>query len=579
MGVRSFLLAGFAAAVALASIPIPAAAAPNAAAPGAWSRPVPGGIVRPFAAPRAVYGPGHRGVDLAAPLGTSVAASGSGVVSFAGSVAGSLHVVIDHGGGLRTSLSFLARVDVRRGERVVRGQVIGIAGGIGPEHAVGVVHFGLRVGDVYVDPMKLFAPVDLAKAVRLAPARSPNQTGLVTPAAEARSLRDALALPTAIPGLEPPSDPTWWDRAVAVGGRVVGGLVTVGAVLTWPKRMVVQFVIDHTPIGAGLADLRAIGSRFMTYLRSRENCTEDGSAPPGGGGSGHHLMAVGGINSSSDPKTGRTFGLDTKALGYDAGDVSWFSYAPDGGAYQPSDTWGDLLVKAYGLRNQLRALQASRPGREVDLIAHSQGGVVVDVFLQLVYDPADPSLPPLATAVTLASPHLGAPAASIAMQVRSAPDGRRLLDWAESLAGGAIPPSGGRSTSQLAEGSTLLRDVWKRPLPDQMRMTSVAGDDDFVVPAGATEAPGARHVTVDPSGINDHSAIVDDADAMRDVRLALEQRPPACAGILQGIRGAIEPVVIRRVELNLGRAFSDVVHHRMPLAAPFGPPLAPLGSR
>ena len=572
MGIRSLLIGCLACVVAAAPMPSPASGAPSdSTVPSAWMRPVPGAVARPFVAPRAIYGPGHRGVDFTAPPGTPVVASSAGVVTFAGLVAGSLHVVIDHGDGLRTSSSFLARSDVQRGQRVVRGQVIGLAGGVGPEHAAGVFHFGLRVGETYVDPMKLFAPVDLAAAVRLVPAHAPTQTGLATQANESRSLSQALHLPRGIPGLEQPPEPDLWDQALAAGDDLLGGIVAVGTVLTWPARTISAYVIDHTPLGAGLSDVRAVGARFMTYLHNQEECSSNSSAPPGGGGSGHLLMAVGGINSETDSKTGRSFGLDTKALGYHADEVKWFSYAADGRVYRSSDTWGDLLVKAYLLRNQLRALQVSQPGREVDLIAHSQGGVVVDAFMQLVYDPADPTLPPLGNFVSLSSPHRGAPAASIAQEIRTAKDGRRLLDWAESVAGGAMPPSAGRSTRQLAEDSSFMNHLWAEPLPDHVDMTSIAGDDDFVVPGSATEAPGARQVTVDPGGIGDHSAIVTDADAMREVRLALEQRPPSCVGLLQGIRGAVEPVMIRRVELNLGHAVSNIAHHRIPMpAAPFG---------
>ena len=572
MGIRSLLVLLLVAVVASGAVPSPASGAPtDSTVPSAWARPVPGAVTRPFVAPRAIYGPGHRGVDFIAPSGTAVVASYAGVVSFAGDVAGSLHVVIDHGDGLRTSSSFLARVDVHRGDRVVRGQVIGLAGGAGPEHAAGVFHFGLRVGETYVDPMKLFAPVDLAAVIRLVPAHAPAQTGLATPASESRSLSQALHLPHGIPGLEPPTEPDVWDQALAAGGDLLGGIVAVGTVLTWPARTITAYVIDHTPLGTGLSDLRAVGARFLTYLHNQEHCSSDTAARPGGGGSGHLLMAVGGINSGTDPKTGRTFGLDTKALGYHADEVTWFSYAADGRAYRPSETWGDLLVKAYLLRNQLRALQVSHPGREVDLIAHSQGGVVVDAFMQLVYDPVDPALPPLGNFVSLSSPHRGAPAASIAKEIRTAKDGRRLLDWAESVAGGAMPPSAGRSTRQLAEDSSFMKSLWERPLPDHVDMTSIAGDDDFVVPGSVTEAPGARDVTVDPSGVGDHSAIVTDSDAMREVRLALEQRPRSCVGLFQGIRGAVEPVLIRRVELNLGHAVSNVAHGRIPMAgSPLG---------
>ena len=127
----------------------------EAPAAGAWLRPVSGAVARPFVEPRSRYGAGHRGADFVAPPGTPVRAANAGEVSFAGSVAGSLHVVVAHPGGLRTSSSFLATVAVRRGQRVARGDVVGTAGGGTGDHA-GVLHFGLRVGDRYVDPM---APV------------------------------------------------------------------------------------------------------------------------------------------------------------------------------------------------------------------------------------------------------------------------------------------------------------------------------------------------------------------------------------------------------------------------------------
>src|SRR5215210_4495015 len=143
------------------------------AACGAWLPPIDGPVVRPFEAPAFAYGPGHRGVDLAAPAGTPVQAAGDGVVSFAGSVAGSLHVVVAHdvgeGPALRTTYAFLAGADVRAGDRIARGQVVGVLGGSGPEHEPGALHFGLRLGDRYLDPQRLFDSCDLTQLVRLVP--------------------------------------------------------------------------------------------------------------------------------------------------------------------------------------------------------------------------------------------------------------------------------------------------------------------------------------------------------------------------------------------------------------------------
>ena len=108
MGSRSAALCLLATVVALTSLTMPAAGAPDPAPTSPWLRPVPGAVAEPFVAPRSKYGPGHRGVDFVAAPGTPVRVAREGVVAFAGSVAGSLHVVVDHGDGFTTSYSFLA---------------------------------------------------------------------------------------------------------------------------------------------------------------------------------------------------------------------------------------------------------------------------------------------------------------------------------------------------------------------------------------------------------------------------------------------------------------------------------------
>jgi murein DD-endopeptidase MepM/ murein hydrolase activator NlpD len=109
--------------------------------------PVSGSIVRGYA-PVGSYR-GHWGIDLAAPERSPVHPAGSGVVTFAGSVAGMATVTVSHGGGLRTSYSYLSEVRVARGDRVTRATVVGRSG---VDHELAVVHFSVRVGDRYQDP-------------------------------------------------------------------------------------------------------------------------------------------------------------------------------------------------------------------------------------------------------------------------------------------------------------------------------------------------------------------------------------------------------------------------------------------
>lgn len=145
--------------IAMAALVAGAPGAPGAAAeppaPPAL-RPVLGRVVASFRPPLTRYGPGHLGVDFAAPPGAAVRAVEAGTVVFAGVVGSTRHVVVADAQRRRVSYSYLASIRVRRGDRVRRGEAVGAAGGKGPHHDGGVVHIGLRIGDTYVDPMQLF---------------------------------------------------------------------------------------------------------------------------------------------------------------------------------------------------------------------------------------------------------------------------------------------------------------------------------------------------------------------------------------------------------------------------------------
>jgi hypothetical protein len=259
-------------------------------------------------------------------------------------------------------------------------------------------------------------------------------------------------------------------------------------------------------------------------------------------------MVVGGIDSHGPAGArGPTVGLDVDALGYhrDEGEVRYFSYAADGGAYDKADTHIDLHVAAERLAQQLRAMQREQPGREVDLIAHSQGGIVVDWFIQNVYRPGDRSYPPIGTVVTLSSPHAGAPLASLADTVRRSPVGSAALDTIGDHVS-SIPDPSSRAVAQLSERSATIAEIQRRGVPEHFDVTSIGATEDLVVPATNTTLGGADETTVAVNAAFEHSAIVDDPNALRAVRAALEGRPPPCVDVVDALRGAIAPVVIKR---------------------------------
>jgi hypothetical protein len=97
----------------------------------------------------------HSGIDLSAARGTPVAATERGRVAIAADhFFSGKSVFIDHGDGLVTMYFHLDRIDVRAGESVERGQVIGTLGSTG--RVTGPhLHFGVRWHGARVDPTVL----------------------------------------------------------------------------------------------------------------------------------------------------------------------------------------------------------------------------------------------------------------------------------------------------------------------------------------------------------------------------------------------------------------------------------------
>jgi murein DD-endopeptidase MepM/ murein hydrolase activator NlpD len=115
-------------------------------------------VTRPFAGPATPYAAGHRGADLASAAGGRVLAAGDGVVVFAGMVGGRPVVSIDHAGGLRTTYEPVAP-SVGAGEHVSRGSPIGtLVGGHAGCPWEACLHWGLRRGEAYLDPLVLLRP-------------------------------------------------------------------------------------------------------------------------------------------------------------------------------------------------------------------------------------------------------------------------------------------------------------------------------------------------------------------------------------------------------------------------------------
>ncbi len=127
-----------------------------------WKRPfvwpVESKILSPFGLRRFFNGKPrspHSGIDLRARANTPIKAPSNGKVALVRNcyLSGNT-VVVDHGGGLFTLYAHLSKVMVRRGQKVQRGQVIGLSGATG--RATGPhLHWGVSLMGVRVDPVQL----------------------------------------------------------------------------------------------------------------------------------------------------------------------------------------------------------------------------------------------------------------------------------------------------------------------------------------------------------------------------------------------------------------------------------------
>jgi hypothetical protein len=171
------------------------AAAADPASADRWTWPVgtaasPPVVVRPFAPPGQPWLAGHRGADLAADAGTTVRSAGAGVVSYAGGLAGRGVVAVVHGGLRTTYEPVTATVSV--GQRVTVGEPLGRLEPRGHCVPAACLHWGLRRGDVYLDPLSLLSGGP-ARLLPLGVAALPATTGAARSAVETAAVEAAGA--------------------------------------------------------------------------------------------------------------------------------------------------------------------------------------------------------------------------------------------------------------------------------------------------------------------------------------------------------------------------------------------------
>ncbi|HEX8770506.1 MAG TPA: peptidoglycan DD-metalloendopeptidase family protein [Acidimicrobiales bacterium] len=534
-------LAVLAAAVVVLAGAAPAFAEPPSATRVDYRSPVDAPIADPFRPPPDDYSAGNRGVDYATEPGTSVGSAGDGEVVFSGRVGGTLHVVVLHADGIRTSYSFLRSTSVHRGDKVHQGQEVGTA--------AERFHFGARAGDAYLDPTLLFS--DGLPNVFLVPDGELHSASV---AHERAGLLDSLR------GLA--------DRAVGIPAEAVEWARDTASEEATERfdelRGAVHYMWEVEP-GVHIA---RIGKAGLAWWNQRHDCTP-ASTPAPRHTERHLAVLVGGLGSSSS--NAAIDDVDTGALGFAPDDVMRFSY--NGGTtqenpYDPNDSTADIRQSARRLRELLQRVAAENPGVPIDILAHSQGGLVSRAALGDEIDPGALALQSISSLVTLGTPHQGADLATAAKMISQSEGGQVLINGISA----AGAPVRGKSVGQLAETSEFVRRINRRPLPASTRATSIGGRGDLVVPGERTHLDGAKNIIVSAPGVFDeHSQLPGSEAATREIALGEAGLPPTCQTLADMV---IDTVAADTIGWAEDTAATDLWLGTRPFTLPVIPPPA-----
>jgi len=512
-----------------------------------YEPPVQGVVVDPFNMPASPYAAGDRGLDYATTDGSPVHASAPGQVVFAGQVGGTLHVVVLHADGIRTSYSFLASIAVARGMQVAAGEVLGTTRTS--------FHFGARAGDAYIDPAVLMGPGHERIHLVAEPLSEEGEKGGV------------------------------WHSLAALAG---GAFHATEAGVAWAAQQSVDAAL--APVRMGQQALQLLGkaeslAAWAEYARrlgdpaawlltigtaaweaTNADCTGSDVATPKlqerhilveVAGLGSHTGTTSKRNPEGWHEAGAVVDVNEGALGYAPDDVVEFSY--EGGttrdnAYTAADTQVDIRASGQRLAELLQREAAEHPGVPIDIVAHSQGGLVTRAALAYDIDLTKPGHPPIESVVTLATPHHGANLATVGADLGRKLSGEAIETVAGELQLGGIDPRS-VSVKQLAENSDFIRKLNERPLPPGVWFTSIAGRGDNVVPTPRAHLDGAHNVIVDvPGWLKDHDHLPGSAPAQRELGLALNHLPPSCKSVTAAVTDAV-----------LGAAVSDAEHGVRPI--------------
>jgi pimeloyl-ACP methyl ester carboxylesterase len=307
---------------------------------------------------------------------------------------------------------------------------------------------------------------------------------------------------------------------------------------------------------------------FAKWVHDQRTCTSSATPVPVHE-SRRIVVLVSGLGTSSDSNT--AWEVDTKSLGYADADVVRYSYqggqAPRDGMNPPGavqsvsrhpldaittrpfdslDSQQSVGTSADHLSALLQSVAAAQPGTPIDVVAHSQGGVVARLAVER--SGAASQLPSeVDTLVTLSSPQQGAPLATGVVALGDSPGGAAALS--QIRASGAADELSNHlpAISDLAETSPIIDELHQRSMPEGVRFVAIGGSGDLVVPGSAAIDHAADASIILPTNIGKeaHGTLPSSPAATREIGLAVAGMGPTCQGLGPATKAFVTAETIR----------------------------------
>ena len=290
-----------------------------------------------------------------------------------------------------------------------------------------------------------------------------------------------------------------------------------------------------------------------------EECRAPGLPSTPGPPNENIVVLIPGISSTTaGHERHASFGLPA-ALGYAPERTYYFSYEGSDvpnlhETYRRADTIESLRSSAAKLAALLIRLARRHPGTDVDLIGHSQGGLIARAVLEHSVRAWQPGLPRIDHLITISTPHRGTTLAGLGQQLGEGTLTGELLARAAqrwSRRGGPIPDPYADALRDMRPGSALLDGLAAADVVLGTKVLSLAPAADLLVPATRARWEGEANRILTTGGPFAHSGILASSDALGIAGAFLRDAPASCVAAEDYLGSAAGTAV-------------DAVHHLVP---------------